>query len=362
MIIYIIPMILCFIFNFIKLDNKKNKIAYWGIIVFLFLISGLRYYVGQDYHHWLYMYNSIESNHPDGEYVEIGYKYLNKLIQLIPCSNVFWLYIITSAFMIFGFGYAIKKYVEPEYLFVSIFMFIGSGIFFATLNLIRQYIAIVIILLGLGFLKNKKYIKFSIAIFLACLFHTSAIIMLPFMIFYIIFNNNKYTKTLIVFYIMSLIFIVVDIRYIIEMLSFIIPERWIWYLESEFLTYRNYSALVKQLVPNILLIFTMLNRKKIIETNEKNDIYILMLYANVIITNCFYGILVLLRFSYFFDISLIFVIPIVLELLKGYNINLRRIANISIWGYYTLLTVITIFLMNGHGVMPYKTIFSILLK
>ena len=85
-----------------------------------------------------------------------------------------------------------------------------------------------------------------------------------------------------------------------------------------------------------------------------------MLYTDVIITNCFYGILVLLRFSYFFDISLIFIIPVVLELLKTYDKKIIILGNLGIWGYYILLTVVTIFIMNGQGVMPYNTLLSLL--
>ena len=360
MIIYTIPIIMCLIFNLIHFEGKKARIAYWTTVIILFLISSLRYNVGKDYSHWVDVYNCLENNVPGGGYVEIGYKYLNILIQNIPYFNVLCLYVITSAFIIFSIGYVIEKNIESKYWFVSLFILIGSGIFFATLNLVRQYIAIIIILLGLPFLRDKKYIKFSIIIFLATLFHTSSIIMLPFMLLYIIFKDYKYHKVLVALYIISLLFIIIDIRQIIETFLFIIPQRWKWYLESEFLTDKNYSAIVKQLVPNLLLIFTMINRKKIIENNPKNDIYILMLYTNTIITNCFYGVLVLLRFSYFFDISLIFIIPIILETIKDYNKSIKILANIAIWGYYILLTVVTIFLMNGHGVMPYQTIFTLL--
>ena len=359
MIVYTIPMILCLIFQLSKLDDKKSKIAFNITITILFLISAIRYNVGKDYQHCIDIYNWIENN-STGVYVEIAYKYLNIIIQKIPFMNVYYLFITTSAFIIFSFGYMIKKEIKQEYWFVSIFIFIGSGVFFATLNLIRQYIAITIILLALPLLRNRKYIEFFLLIILASLFHTSAIIMLPFMIFYIIFHNYKFHKILTVIYIISLIFMIIDIRQIIETLSFIIPQRWQWYLNSEYLTSRNTSAIVKQLVPNLLLIFIMLNRKKEIIDIEKNDIYILMLYTDVIITNCFYGILVLLRFSYFFDISLIFIIPVVLELLKTYDKKIIILGNLGIWGYYILLTVVTIFIMNGQGVMPYNTLLSLL--
>lgn len=360
MIVYAIPMILCFILHLRKLDEKKSKIFYYAIFIFLFLISAIRYNVGQDYQHWIDVYSWIENGEPGGEYVEIGYRLLNIIIQKIPFLNVYWLYVITSAFIIFGFGYAIKKNVDYKDIFIATFIFIGSGIFFATLNLVRQYIAVVIMLLGLPLLKNKKYIKFSLLIALSTMFHTSSIIMFPFMIFYIIFRDYKYHKLLMILYIISLIFLVIDIRKIMGALAFIIPERWVWYLQSDFLNNKNYSAVLKQIVPNALLIFAMLNRKQIIENKEENNIYILMLLVDVIITNCFYGVLVLIRFSYFFDIALIFIIPIILKLLKKYDKKIEILGHTAIWGYYALLTIVTIFIMNGHGVMPYQTLFKLL--
>lgn len=362
MLIYSLPMILCLILHFIKLDDKKTKLFFYIIIIYLTLISAIRYNVGQDYKHWVDVYSWIEEGKTGGEYVEVGYRILNIIIQKIPFLNVYCLYGITSTFIILGFGYSIKKNVDQKYWFLAIFIFIGSGIFFATLNLVRQYISIVIILLALPFLKEKKYVKYCISVIIATLFHTSSLIMLLFLIFYVLFNSNKHEKTLIIIYGISLFFMIIDIRNIIAGLSFLIPDRWKWYLQSDFINKRNYSAIVKQLIPNALLIFAMIKRKKIIEDKKENDIYLLMLYVNVIITNCFYGILVLLRFSYFFDISLIFIVPIIVDLLKDYNKKIQILGNISIWGYYTLLTIVTIFIMNGHGVMPYKTLFSLLMK
>lgn len=360
MITYSIIIILCILLYILQRKGKISKkigVFYWTLITLLFLISAFRYNVGQDYEHWIDVYNWILNGEPAGNYVEIGYRYLNKLIQLVPFFNAYVLFFITSIFIIYGFGYLIYKNVEKEYWFLSVFMFICSGIFFASLNLIRQYIAVVIIAFGIDFLKKNKYISFVIFVLLASLFHTSALIVLVFLPFYLIFRNRRFSKALTIIYVLSLVFMVVDLRQILEYMKFIIPERWEWYLQSEFLTERNFSAITKQLVPNLLLIFVLMKRKQVIEKSKENDIYILMLFIDVIITNCFYGVLVLLRLSYFFDISLIFIIPIIFELLQNYNKKIENLGKLSIFGYYILLTVVTIFLMNGHGVMPYQTIF-----
>lgn len=358
MFVYIIPMILCLLFHFLKIDKKKKDVLYFLLIGYLFIISAIRYNVGQDYQHWIEVYNWIDNGIEAGGYVETGYKYLNIIIQSIPIFNVYWLFVLTSAIIIFGFGYFIKKNTKDDYLFLSLFLFIGTGVFFASLNLVRQYLSIVIVLYGLKYLYKKEYIKYVVMIVIASLFHTSALIMIAFMIFYYFFKNNRYNKVLIVLYIISLFFIVIDIRQIIHYFSFLIPERWIWYLESDYLNSRNYSAMLKQLAPNLMFLFLLFNKNKI-EESKKNDLFFLMFFINVFITNCFYGIMVLVRFSYYFDISLIFIIPIICEIIKD-NKFLNILGNFTIWGYYFSLTVVTIFIMNGHGVMPYQTIFSLL--
>ena len=359
MFIYSILIILCLVFYVLQKKEKLSKninIFYWMLITLLFLVSALRYEVGQDYNHWIDVYNWIMNGDKGGNYVEIGYKYLNILIQSIPLLNEYALFVITSAFIVFGFGYIIYKNVEKKYWFLSIFMFICSGIFFASLNLVRQYIAIVIVSFGIISLKKNNYILFILSVILATLFHTSALIMLGFLAFYLIFRKQTFNKMLICIYVLSLVFMIIDLRQILEWFKFIIPERWEWYLQSEFLTDRNYSAIVKQLVPNALLIFVLIKRKQIIEMKNENDIYILMLFIDIFITNCFYGVLVLLRLSYFFDISLMFIIPIIFELLHCYDKKIEKLGKISILGYYIILTIVTIFFMNGHGVMPYQTI------
>lgn len=360
MIVYSALIILCIVLYVLQKKGKISKrlnIYYWVLVTLLFLVSAFRYNVGQDYEHWTDVYNWIMNDEKGGNYVEIGYRYLNMIIQLVPYSNAYVLFFITSAFIILGFGYIIYKNVDKEYWFLAIFMFICSGIFFASLNLVRQYIAVVITTFGIILLKKNKYFGFIISIIIAALFHTSALIMIAFLPFYLIFRNQKYNKALIVIYALSLIFMVVDLRQIIEYFKFLIPERWVWYLQSDFLTERNFSAITKQLVPNLLLIFVLIKRKKVIEMNKENDIYILLLFIDVIITNCFYGVLVLLRLSYFFDVALIFIVPIIFELLQSYNKKIENLGKLSIFGYYILLTVVTIFIMNGHGVMPYQTIF-----
>lgn len=356
MIIYTLLIGLCLFGQFFI--NAKNKKYYFGILVLLCaMVSAFRFQVGQDYQHWVDVYHWIENG--SNVYVEFGYKLLNQFIIFIPFIGVDFLYIVTSFFIVLVFGKYIKKSIPQQYWFFSMFLFITTGIFFASMNLLRQYIAIAICLLAILRLDKKQYISYIALVFVAMTFHTSALIMLPFALFYIISKRINSNTFLWIIYILSLLFIVIDLRKIIDIFAFLLPERWKWYLDSHFFVDRNYSAILKQLVPNILVIYLIMNRTEMRKYYERFDISFALAFITTILTNCFYGILLLLRLSNYFDFSFIIIIPLIFDYLMKYEkkAKMAKIYKICIIIYYLLLTIVTIFVMNGHGVMPYKSIF-----
>ena len=354
MLVYSI-LILINLFLHIFINNKRSiEIMYFVIGILLFLVSAIRYDVGTDYKHYGYIYLDIINGY--NVYVEELYKYLNIIIFKIFGTNDVWLYIITSLIIIFCILKSIKDNTNNRYYFFSIFMFICSGMYFESFNLIRQYIAIGILALGITLLTQKKYIKYIFLMLVACLFHTSAFISILLVFTLILFRNKKFNKLVWIIYIVSLVCMVIDIRNIFNTIQNFIPQRWIWYLNSDFLLEKNYSAIIKQLFPNIILIFLLKKRKYLKEINEFNDVYILGFFVYVCLSNCFYGIIVLIRLADYFIIFLIFIIPLVVD---SKPLKLERnciIFLISI--YYVTLTVVTIFIMNGHNVIPYITIFN----
>lgn len=347
MIIYLILIILCLLCHYLFFKRKKN-ITFFLITFLIFIISAVRYNVGTDYIHYSKIYFWIINNY--NIYVEIGYKYFNELIYFI-FNDVRYIYIISSLLIVFSFYKAIKDNVDKKYWFFSLFLFITSGILFSSFNLIRQYMAIAIIVGNIKWLVDKNYFKFILTVLIASTFHTSALIVIPFIVFVILSRNLKTNKLLWIIYFISIFFLFIDIRNFIEFFSFLIPNRWINYLTSEFLTERNVSAIAKQVIPNIIAFYLINNRYKLIKNNSKNNVYILGYLFAVLLTNLFYGILVLVRFAYYFEPFLLFVIPIIIDGFK--KKNNRMIITWLIIIYYLLLTIVTIFIMNGNDVVPY---------
>lgn len=352
MIVYSFLILICI---FLQIFCKKNRKIFFNLtIIMLFLVSAFRYNVGTDYEHYGNIFQWVLNGYD--VYVESGFKILNIFVQRVLNMDVIAVYFISSLIIIISFAKSIKENVSSQYWFIGIFIFIGSGIYFASFNLIRQYIAIAIIVAGMPLLIKRRYIKYSILVLIASTFHTSVLIVEFFIVFLIVFRNKKNTKILWYIYIVSILCMIIDIRNIFNIFSMIIPDRWLWYLNSDFLLEKNTSAILKQIVPNITIIFLLRKRGCILKHNINADVYILGYFMFVIITNCFFGVLLLLRLSNYFDFYLIYCVPLIIEFWR-YKENKRLTMWIFIL-YYLLLTIVTIFIMNGHGVMPYRTIWS----
>ena len=191
MVTYIAMIIISILFLLIsnKSDNKTKKIiCYILASLSFFLVSALRYDVGTDYlKRYVYDFNRIAQG-IEVENFEIGFKVIIYFCLLFT-KNANFLFILTSAIIIILIMSTI--YSKSKNLILSFLIFFLGGFFFDTLNLVRQYIAISIILFSYRFLvkektERKDYLLFIILVMLAMSMHSSSIVA-----FAIILLNKK---------------------------------------------------------------------------------------------------------------------------------------------------------------------------
>lgn len=178
-------------------ESPKRKIFLFLLIFFLILISGFRVDGTVESDEWNYRYmfdgyigksfDSIELN----LFKEPGFKILIWSLSRIGFSNQSLIF-VTAAFTITVFMFFIHQYSNNFSL--ASFIFVAGGKFFTSMNIMRQYLAIAIILLGFRWIIKKKFIRFLPYVFIASLFHVSAWVM----IFYYFFLNIKELKKKIV--------------------------------------------------------------------------------------------------------------------------------------------------------------------
>jgi len=133
-------------------------------------------------------------------YVDIGWRYLNKIIGSV-CDS-YQLFI--SAIAVFFYGVTtrfLKRYSPNVSASVMLFFLL---FFHRYLNVLRQFTSIMIVLIGFDYLQKKQYMRFALCVLVAMLFHKFAfvsLILIPF--FKIRLNKFKIISIIILSALMS---------------------------------------------------------------------------------------------------------------------------------------------------------------
>lgn len=194
--------------NSLKKDDylqSERKITVVFFILFFIILALRRKDIGIDLSNYeVYFKRSAVLNYKALTHLDIEYGYLvlNKFISNI--NNNFQFYLGVVAFItVLPLG--ILYYKESENALVSIGIFINLSVFNMLFSGLRQSIAIGIGVFAFYCAKNKKKLKFLLCVFLAVLFHRSAVILL---ILYPVYNIKiSKNKIFIITFLMGILFI-----------------------------------------------------------------------------------------------------------------------------------------------------------
>ncbi|MCS2939711.1 EpsG family protein [Bacteroides fragilis] len=179
---YIIGSVLFFSFLFYSVNGWKRSIRDILYLFFTFfpllLFSSLRYpKYGTD----TYVYSDMFGVFAHGNYAfyenpytyEAGFMLLSKIISLMT-SNFQMFLLALNLFYIWSCVCFIRKYSPSVWL--SVFLFVGMGFFDQSMNVLRQFFALSIILWAYRYLDRRVIGKFLLLVIFASLFHLSSII------------------------------------------------------------------------------------------------------------------------------------------------------------------------------------------
>ncbi|EPN6882162.1 MULTISPECIES: EpsG family protein [unclassified Providencia] len=159
--------------------EKKNLLGNRFIpifisFIFVLLFTGLRGNVGQDIPNYKEIHKNITLYY---DHIEYGFYYLVIFFKWINLDFTFFIF-FSSIFFIFLYYYALYKFLGVGLvIFAFLFIFCDLYMYF-NMSGIRQGIALSIVLLSGYYAYKRNFIKFIILVFLATLFHKSAIVAL----------------------------------------------------------------------------------------------------------------------------------------------------------------------------------------
>ena len=185
MIVYIILLLLILFANVVFKPNgsRKGK-KYFIVFIFgaIYLVNALRspligidlnkYYAPHFAHFAQIPWNNLQSVTISGDW-ELGFCAFCKLLTYISTDTQFFI-AVSSAVIVLPYGYLIYKNCDD--VVFGAFFYVAYNLMFSNMNTIRQAMAVSIVIMGLGTLRDKKYVKYIIFVLVAVLFHKSALI------------------------------------------------------------------------------------------------------------------------------------------------------------------------------------------
>ena len=200
---------------FVKNERKKHMLFVFSIILLIGFL-GLRGFIGWDWWAYYPSYNNL----PSGFTYEIGYEIWSNIFYKIGLSYHHFTFINTVADILI-LAYVLKKY--SKYPIFSMFLFLAvQGLSFEV-DLLRNAKAVLLFIISIQFIKERKIIPFLILNILGMTFHISSIIYLP---MYFILNRNYSRKIILPLIILGNIYYLLDTKifiHILEYMSSVLP-------------------------------------------------------------------------------------------------------------------------------------------
>lgn len=140
-------------------------------VVVLICFSGFRDSVGVDFFTYKMMYENLNNSYLHA--VEPVWYPLAQLLHSFHFSFVGWC-LVTSLVILAGFQYGFGKLSKS--ISLSWLFFLITILFATSMNAVRQYAAMSIVFACTYFVLEHKWRQFGVAVMVAFLFHTSAII------------------------------------------------------------------------------------------------------------------------------------------------------------------------------------------
>lgn len=189
---------------------EKGKIRFLSLfeatllLVATIALIGLRGGFTADYRAYYQLFTEIGQQSfvelfTSDNYVEVGYRILNKLISLI-ISDGNWALFWMSALLVVLVAKAGFRYSYSFWLFLL--FWISCGFYYLSFNMFRQALAGAVLFAGTQYLVDKKIVNYIIVVLIAASIHVTAlfmVIMIPLLLQRITISNILRTIALGVF-------------------------------------------------------------------------------------------------------------------------------------------------------------------
>mgnify|MGYP002708135811 CR=1 FL=1 len=333
------------LYKFLSMFKKKD--SFIKILVSflpLIILSAVRYNVGWDY---LKIYTNgfflIGEEKMPQYFTEIPFDFLVKFIYIISNANPDWLFIVCTIITFIFLTKAIKD--QSVNVGFSILLVFFIRYYFLTLNIVRQGIAMSILLYSLKYIKENNFKKYIILVILASCFHLMSLVYIP--IYFLTKINWKKRKNM-------FLFVIFPILAIIAIFIIINFTKYGNYINSKFDL--NEFLIHEIILSSIVLMLAIVEKKELKKQSEYFDIYFilqLITFGTAILSKF---IPVADRIIWYFYLQNIFFIPLLIKNIK--SINLKALIVMILFIVLFINVYMQTVFGDSYSIIPYNTIFN----
>lgn len=345
------------IFNY---KNRKQKKIYLIISFFILItIACIRdNNVGVDTEQYVRNYkviSSLDFSELSSLRYELGFSYLCKILSNFS-ENPQILIIVTSIFINISVLRFIYK--NSDNVLLSTILYVIMNFYFSYMNIMRQAIAVSIILWAYEYLKKRRYIPFIILVILATMFHFSAILAIIFIVLKELKFNKKFIYIMLILSLLSFCF---GRQFFIFLCK--LSPRLNDYLAGEFSGSNYFGALIEAIIYIIIFFVGIFIIKKedeeiFMDKSNKENLLIGIVGLTCILLVLVMKVSIFNRFSPYFSIFTIIWIPNILSKIKRRENRMLMTITILLL-LITYFIVIMLFRPEWYGTVPYSSILKI---
>ena len=343
-----------------KKCGKTGRIIFCAAAAVVFiLISALRFQVGYDYN----LYGGTYFNMQYATFEDIGADKMEKgfLLPLyvlnLAFEEYYVVFIYTSIIIYPAVFYLICKNSSNPW--ISTTAFLCLGVFFNSMCFLRQFIAALIVTYAVQYLNKNQIWRFFILVIAAAAFHWSALLMLGMWVILIIKPGKIHLG-------------IVTVGTVV--FCFVSRSLMYWAIDK-FYMYKDYDPATNPeasmglpiwytIMFGVLFVVSFIFRKRLIEKNQKNSLYINCLMYTVVFEAMGTRHGVLSRFAILVYLpAVLYLVPDMVTVIKEYisdtfelkqkRARVLTVVSACAGSLFAVGCYVMLMLNNYNGVVPY---------
>lgn len=290
-------------------SRPKRALYLLCTFAYMFFLAAARQGIGNDYFSYIDRYYACAGSswgallQENG--LEIGYPLLCKLISLTGASQTA-MYALMSLGCLIPVAVFIYRYSENAWL--STWLYVTLTFYYGTMNFVRQNLALSVLLLGYPLLRRRQWrpmLGYAAIVLLAASIHKSALIMLPALLVCLLPLNRliggAYGAAALLLYLCS------D-----WLVDWVTSHVYTYYKGSIYLTYGLSPVFL--IIPAFILLLVLWQKKRLQQCYTDAPLIINLVFYSVLIWLFITKHMILERFSLYFYIYALLLIPMAVEL------------------------------------------------